>query len=135
MGANPPKTTTPKPPSTKPSIVGGIFSILALMSAGVAHFLTHSESRSHTTVTTAVGTVRSGPIAHAASKTVTGILSLPFIVVAICFALLALLLTMIRLRKVKVAGLFWSIVWVLLGIWSISLAVGALTTLKAHPAS
>lgn len=115
--------------------MGGVFSILALIGAGIAHFLTHSESRSHTTVTTAVGTVSNGPIAQVASKSITGILSLPFIVGAICFALLAMLLTVLRLRKVKAGGLFWSIVWILLSIWSISLAAGALSTLKAHPAS
>lgn len=135
MNPNTPQQNVPKVPSTRPSIAGGIFSILALMSAGIAHFLTHSESRTHTTVTTAVGTVDSGPIAHAASKSVTGILSMPFIVVAILFALLALLFTVIRLRKVKAGGMVWSLIWIGLSIWSFMLASGALNTLKANPAS
>lgn len=123
-----------KQPSTKPSIAGGILSILALLSAGIAHFLTHSESRSTTEVTTAVGKVKSGPVADAASNTVTGILSMPFSVVAILLGGLALLFTALRLRKVRVSGWVWSIIWILISIWAISIAIGAISLLKADPA-
>lgn len=135
MNPNTTKQTPPKAPSTKPSIAGGVLSILALASAGIAHFLTHSESRTHTTVTTAVGKVDSGPVADIASKSVTGVLSMPFIVVAVCLGLLAILLTVIRIRKVKAGGLFWSIAWILLSVWSIAIASGAMNTLKANPAN
>lgn len=123
-----------KTPSTKPSIAGGIFSILALLLAGIAHFLTHAEARTHTEVTTAVGKVDSGPVADIASKSVTGILSMPFIVGGVLFALIALLLTLVRLGKVKSTGLAFSLIWIAISVWAIMIAFGALDTLKADPA-
>lgn len=124
-----------KKPSTKPSITGGILSILALLSAGIAYFLTHAEDRSHTEVTTAVGKVDSGPVADIASQSVTGILSMPFVVVAVVLALGAIVFTVLRLRRVKAGGFIWSVIWVLLSVWAISIASGALNVLKADPAN
>ncbi len=129
---NTPQNT--KKPSTKPSITGGVLSIIALASSGIAHFLTHSEDRSTTTVTTAVGTAKDGPIADAAGNAVTGVLSVPFSVLAIFLALLALIFTVIRLGKVKAGGMVWSVIWILLSVWAISVAIGAIGVLKADPA-
>lgn len=135
MKPNTPTQTTPKQPSTKPSITGGILSILSLISAGIAYFLTHSESRSKTEVTTAVGTVDSGPLAEIASDSVTGILSMPFIVVAVVLALLAILFTVLRLHKVKTAGWIMSILWIGLSVWALMAAVNALQVIQYHPTS
>jgi len=124
-----------KVPSTKPSITGGIFSFLALVSSGIAHFFAHADARSHTEVTTAVGKVDSGPVADVASKSISAILSLPFIVGGITFALIALIFTLIRLRKVKTSGLVLSLLWILISIWAIAIAAGALSTFQAHSSS
>ena len=122
-----------KAPSTKPSIAGGVLSILALLSAGIAHLLTHAKS--HTTVTTAVGKVDSGPIANGAGNAVTGVLSMPFAVGAILFAMLAILFTVIRFGKVKAGGMIWSIIWILFSVWAFKVAVGVFSILKANPSS
>lgn len=124
-----------KTPSTKPSITGGIFSILALIVAGIAHFLTHAESRTNTEVTTPFGKVDDGPVADIAEKSVTGILSMPFIVVAVLFAIIAIIFTLIRLRKVKVTGLVFSLIWLGLSIWAIVIASGAMQVISADPVS
>lgn len=124
----------PQKQSHKPSITGGVLAVLALVSAGISHFLTHAESRSTTEVTTPVGTVDSGPVADVASNSITGVLSMPFIVVAITLGLLSLLFTVLRLRKVKTAGLLMTIVFAVLAVWAITIAIGAMDTLKADPA-
>lgn len=131
---NTPQAQNVKKPSTRASIAGGVLSILALLSSGIAHLLTHSEDRSTTTVTTAVGTTKDSPVADAAGNAVTGILSMPFSILAIFLALLALLFTALRFGKAKGAGLFWTLVWIGLSIWAISVAVGAISLLKADPA-
>lgn len=131
---------TPQPakaPSTKPSITGGILSVLALLSSGIANFFAYADAngRTHTEVTTAVGTVDSGPVAHIASRSVSAIISLPFIVGAVVFALTAIIFTLIRLRKVKATGLVLSVVWIVLSVWAIVVAIGALDTFRATPAN
>jgi hypothetical protein len=131
----PPTKQPVKVPSTKPSITGGVFAFLALASSGIAHFLAHADARSHTEVTTAVGKVDSGPVADVASKSISAVLSLPFIVGGITFALIALIFTVIRLRKVKTSGLVLSLLWILISIWAIAIAAGALSTFQAHPSS
>lgn len=132
-----PNTPTNQPvakkPSTKPSITGGIFSFLALISSGIAHFLTHSEARSETEVTTAFGKVDSGPVAEIASDSVTGILSMPFIVGAVFFAGIAILFTLLRLRKVKATGMVFSILWIAICVWAVAIAFGAFDVIKADP--
>ena len=124
----------PKRPSTKPSITGGIFSILALLSAGIASFFAYpNPERTHTEVTTVAGTVDSGPLADIASQSVGAVLSLPFIVGAVVFGLIAIVFTVLRLWKVKLIGLIFSILWLGLAIWAISIAIGALNVNKADP--
>lgn len=128
--------TTPaqKTPSTRPSIAGGIFSILALLSSAIAYGLTHAESRSKTEVTTPVGKVTDGPVADAASNAVTSVLSLPFIAGATLFGLIALLFTLLRIRKVKTPGLIISIIWIALVFWALFIAFGVLSGMKADSA-
>lgn len=126
--------TQTKKPSTRSSITGAVVSLLALASAGIAHFLTHSDSRTTTEVTTAVGTVNSGPVADVASDSISGVLSMPFIVIAVVLAGLSLLFTVLRLRKVKAVGLVVSVIWIVVAIWAVMIAFGALETLRADPA-
>jgi hypothetical protein len=131
----PPNKQPTKAPSTKPSITGGVFSFLALIAAAVAHFLSHADARTHTEVTTAVGKVDSGPVADIASKSIAAVLSLPFIVGGVTFGLIAIIFTLLRLRKVKTTGLVVSLLWILISVWAISIAFGALTVFKAHSAN
>lgn len=129
----PTQSPTQKPKSHRSSITGGIFSILALISSGIAYGLRNSDSRSTTEVTTPVGTVSDGPVADAASGAVTGILSFPFIIGAILFGLLALLFTFLRLRRVKTAGIILSIIWIAIAVFAIYTAIGVFDGMRADP--
>lgn len=133
----PTKPTQPipsKPKSSRPSIAGGILSVIAMISSGIAYGLRNSDSRSTTEVTTPVGVVNDGPVADAASGAITGILSFPFIIIAILFGSLALLFTLLRLRKVKAVGIIFSIIWIILSVLAIYIAIGVFDGMRADPA-
>lgn len=123
-----------KKPSTKPSITGGVFSILALIAAGIANFLTHpplEQDPSLTTTSQKVGeAVGNGTITVLAS-----LLSMFFIVGAVVFALVAVIFTLLRVTKIKAVGWVFTIIWLILSVWSVVIVFGALDALKANPAS
>lgn len=123
-----------KKPSTKPSITGGVFSILALIAASIANFLTHpplENDPSLTTTSQKVGeAVGNGTITILAS-----LLSMFFIVGTVVFALVAVVFTLLRVTKIKAVGWIFTIIWLVLSVWSVVIVFGALDALKANPAN
>lgn len=128
--AQPP--TAPKKPSTKASITGGILSVLAFISSGIASILVHLDQKS----TGATNDIEraGGAIADGITTALFAILSVPFAVGGIVFAILAIIFTLLRLRKVRIPGLIFSIVFVMLSVWAFTTAVGVFNMVKADPA-
>jgi len=130
---NPQTTAKPvKKPSTKPSITGGVLSVLALIVAAIGSALVNSKYKSPEPVTTAAEKAGEA-VASGTWRVLTTIFSIPLIVAAVGLALLAIVLTVIRLGKVKAAGWILSILWIVLSIWAIKIAYAALMVVKASP--
>lgn len=122
----------PKKPSTRASITGGILSVLAFLSSGIATILVHLD-------TTSKGAVHNdlekagGAVADGISAALFAVLSVPFAVGGIIFGILAVIFTTLRLGKVKVPGLIFSIVFIGLSLWAFVTAVSVFDMIKADP--
>lgn len=112
------KTAAPvKQPSHRASIAGGILSVLGLIAAGVGYSLAHAHYTDVHPTTSA--SVKAGDAIADGTVHVAGVLfSLPFLIGADLLALLAIIVTLVRVRKVKVGGLVVSILWLALGVWT-----------------
>lgn len=71
-------------------------------------------------------------VANGTVHVLGSIVSLPFLITGMFLALIAILLTLIRIRKVKAEGLAVSIFWILISVWALRLVFSALNLLKAH---
>jgi hypothetical protein len=121
---------TPKQPSHRASITGGVLSVLGLLSAGIGYGLVHAN-------------LKTGPAPDAASKvaadvatgTVEGmakLISMPFLVVGFVLAGLAIVFTVFRMTKVRAGGLAFSLIWLIIGAWTIKIVIATFSLLKAH---
>lgn len=125
------QTTSPKKPSTRASITGGILSLLSLASAGIGYALVNAHyaaSRPLATTPEKVDQAVADGTVHVAGI----IFSVPFLVGADVLAILALIFILIRLRKVKTAGLITSIILMAVAVWSIYIVAAAFRLIKAH---
>lgn len=121
-----------KKPSHRTSITGGVFAILSLIASSIGSAMIRTDFRpEHVANNTAskVDAVVTTTTVHVTAS----LLAVPFLVGGIVLALLAILFTLIRLRKVRAGGLLFSLVWLALSAWSLQLAIHAFNLLKANP--
>lgn len=120
-----------KKPSTGSSKVGAILSILALILAAIGYGLIHADYKTKEPLN---GTAEKAGdvVASGTAHVVSSIIGVPFLVGGICLGLLAILFVIIRLRKVKVGGLLFSVLWVIVAAWAIKIAIAAFSVIKAH---
>lgn len=122
----------PRKPSTKASITGGILAVLAFLSSGIATILVHLDTTSKDAVHNDLERA-GGAVADGITMALFAILSVPFAVGGIVLGVLAIIFTALRLRKVKVAGLIFSIIFVALSLWAFATAVSVFDMIKADP--
>lgn len=127
------KAPQPKQVSNRASIAGGVLSIIALILSAIGSGLIHSNIK-----TDATGYDKATQVATAAADTTVSVtvklIGVPFISFGIFLALLAILFTVLRLRKTKSGGLVLSVLWIILSVWAIKLAVAAFSLIKADAA-
>lgn len=127
---NPP-VVAKKKDSHKASITGSILALVSLITAGLANWVVHAQ---YTPKGPTSGTVER-EVGHAIATGTTTVLGTLFggffSAFAIVFALLALVFIALRLRKVKLGGLLFSVAAVCLAIWSIAISVGVFNLIKA----
>lgn len=128
------QTQATKSLKKKPSITGGILSVLALVSAGIANLFVRANYEAPTETTT-VAEKAGEAVANGTVKTLGVLFGMPFIVLAVIFAIIAIIFLLVRLGKVKATGLVWTIIWIGLSVWAITLAFSALNLIKATPAN
>ena len=122
-----------KKPSTGSSKVGAVLSVVSLIVSAIGYGLIHANYKTKEPLTTTsqkVGDTVAAGTAHVYSS----LIGVPFITLGIFLGLLAILFTVIRLRKVKTGGLVFSVIWVLIAIWAIRLAIVSFQVIRAHPA-
>ena len=115
--------------SHRASITGGVLSIIALASGAIGSGLVHANL--HTPATTTAQKIDAA-VADTTISVFAKLISVPFLVAAICLAGLAIIFTIIRLKKVKAGGLLLSVVWIALSGWALQLSIAAFQILKAH---
>jgi ABC-type thiamin/hydroxymethylpyrimidine transport system permease subunit len=129
-----PAAAVEKKASHKPSITGIILGILSLAASGISNLMVHAQ---YTPKGPTTGSVEA-EVGHAVATGTTSILGaifgMPFIVLGVVLGLASILFTVLRLRKVRAAGLIVSILVILLVVWSMSIAVDSLNYIKADPA-
>jgi hypothetical protein len=128
-----PNTQT-KAPSNGSSKVGAVLSIVALILSAIGYGLIHADYSTkeplNGTAEKAADKVASGTV-HVYSS----LIGVPFLVVGIFLGLLAIVFIVFRLRKIKTAGLMFSIVWFFVSVWAIKIAIAAFSVIKAHPSA
>lgn len=127
--------TTPTPIQTKKpkgSITGFVLAILSLIASGFGSLLVHANFHSKQPLTTTSEKV-GDTVAAGTGHVVSSLISVPFLAVGIALAIIAAVFVLARLGKhLKAGGLVFSVVSILLGIWSFSVAVNAFSLLKAR---
>lgn len=110
------------------SKTGAILSVLALIFAAIANALINARYKPTVNGSAEkVDAAISGGILHILAV----LLSVPMLIAAFALAALAIVLTIIKLRKVKATGWFTSAIWILLSIWALKIAAGAFELIKA----
>lgn len=127
----PGQSTQLKKPSSKPSIAGAVLSILGLILSAIGSALVNSKYKPEQTSTTAAEKAGEA-VASGTWRVLATIFSVPFLVVGIVLGLLAVLFTVLRLKKVKIGGLVLSVFWILISVWAIKIAISAFQVIKAH---
>lgn len=121
----------PKKSSAGSSKTSAILSVLALVFAAIGAALIHSKYKPTEAVTTTaqkVDVVVASGLWHGLAT----IFAVPLLVAGISLGILAIVLSVIRLRKVRVGGLAFSILWILLSIWAIKIAAAAFKLISAQ---
>ena len=126
------KTQTPvKKPSKRASITGGVLAVIGWALAGIGSLLIHADYRSDQPLTSTAEKVDDA-VASGTLHVFSVFVGVPFLVGGIVLGILAIIFTLIRLRKARSAGLVLSVVWLILAAWALQLSIAAFDTIKAH---
>ena len=113
----------------KGSIAGFVISIFSLIASGIGTGLVHAHFKPAPATTSKVA----NQVAAGTGHVVGSLISIPFLTVGIALAIIAALFVLIRLgKRLGIGGIIFSIISLLICIWSFSLAVDAFRLLKAH---
>lgn len=127
-------STTPQPKvSHKASITGIVLAILSLISSGIASLMVNAKYTPTGPTTGSIETEAGHAVATGATSTLGALFGLPFIVGGVVLALISVIFIALRLRKVRVGGFVFSAIAVVLVVWSVSIALGALDHISAKP--
>lgn len=120
-----------KEPSHRASVTGGVLSIISLVLSAIGSGLVHANIKTNAsgydTVTKAT-TAAADTTVNATVK----LIGVPFLAVGIFLAVLAVIFTVIRISKAKNGGLVFSVIWILVAVWSFKIATAAFSVIKAH---
>ncbi len=120
-----------KKPSSGSSKTGAVLSVIALIFAAIGSALIHSKYKPVEAVTTTAQKVDVA-VAGGTWHVLATLFGVPLLAIGICLGLLAILVTVVRLRKVKAGGFIFSVLWILLGIWAIKISTAAFKLISAH---
>jgi hypothetical protein len=134
VSMQPNKPSAPSVTSHKASTTGLVLAILSLISSAIGNAFIRAKYKptgGNTTVNEKVGNAVAGGTTH-----LLGIIfGVPLLIGGITLAIISVIFTLIRLKKVRVGGLILTILIILLAIWSFSIAIGAFDLIRARPAN
>ena len=128
-----PAPTPPKKVSHKGSITGFILALVSLTSSGIAHLVINAKYTPTGPTTGSIEAEAGHAVATGTTSVLGAIFGMWFLVGAIVIALLATVFIVVRLPKVKMGGLIFSIIAMAIVAWSLSLAFGGFDLIKADP--
>lgn len=130
-------TSTPSQPqvSHKGSITGFVLAVLSLICSGIANLAIHAKYSPTGPTTGSVDKEVGHAVATGTTSILGAIFGMPFIFFSVLLAIVSVAFIVLRLRKVRIGGLIFSIIAVLLVIWSLNIAFDALDLIKAKPAA
>src|SRR5690606_12314624 len=121
----------PKKPATGSSKTGAVLSILALIVVSIGAALIHWKYQPEQAATSTAEKAGEA-VASGTWSVLTALFGMPLLVLGIGLALLAICMTVIRLRKARGGGLVFSLVWLFLAGWAIKLAADAFSLISAN---
>lgn len=128
----PPTQSQPKV-SHKGSITGFVLAVVSLISSGIANLAIHAKYSPTGPTTGSVDREVGHAVATGTTSILGAIFGMPFIVLSIVLGLTSLVFIVLRFRKVRIGGLVFSIIAILLVVWSFNIAIDALDVIKAKP--
>ena len=126
----PPTVQQPKV-NHKASITGFIFAVLSLISSGIANFSVYTKYTPTGPTTGSAEAEVGHAVATGTTSALGALLGMPFIIGGLLFGLIAIIFITLRLRRVRVGGFIFSAIAVILVVWSLSIALGALDHISA----
>jgi hypothetical protein len=123
-----------KKPSTGSSKLGAVLSVLALILSAIGSGLIHADYRSKQPLTNTAEKVDDA-VASGTLHVFSSLLGVPFLVIGIVLGLVAIVFVVLRLRKVKIGGLVFSVIWVVISVWALKVAIAAFNVIKASPSN
>ena len=132
--------TTPTPVPVQPpkqshkgSITGFVLAVVALAVSGFGSMLIHAKYKPVGPQTGSANEVVGNAVASGTTKFLGTVFGVPLITLGIVLSILSVLFVIIRLRKVKASGLVFSVVAVLLAVWSFMISIRAFDLIRFHP--
>ncbi len=107
-----------------------MLSLLALFFSGVGSFLInvrYDSATANNSTAEQVGDKAASGLLHVVSV----LMGVPFLIAGIILAGVAILMTIAKLRKVKVTGVIISALWLGLSVWAVKIALVAFDLIRA----
>ena len=125
----------PKKPSRRASVVGITLALFSVALSGIGNFLITAEPNTQPSPTASQVENQVGQaVADGTLNTLGTLFAVPLLVGGFVFGFIAIVFILLRLRKVRVIGAIFSIIAILLVVWSYSIAINAFDLIKATPA-
>jgi hypothetical protein len=126
--------TAPKA-SHKGSITGFVLALISLFSSGIGHLLVHAKPELASSTNNDINVKVGNAVSTGTTKVVGTVLGVPFSVLGITLAIIAVLFVVLRLRKVRTGGFVFSALTIFIAIWSLKISIAVFELIKAHPAA
>lgn len=127
-----PAQSKPKKVSHLASIIGSILAVISLLLSGFAYALVHLNDGSHAPTDGDINKQVGHAVDTVTTTVLGGLFGGMFSAFAIALAIAAIIFIALRMRKVKLGGLLFSLAAGALAIWSFVISYGVFDLIKAH---
>lgn len=119
--------------SHTPSVTGIVLAAISLMLSSIGNALVHAHapSRNTPTLDEKIGQAVDNGTTHVLGA----LFGVPFLVGGITLAIISGIFLALRMRKIRATGMIFTLIAVLVIVWSFSIAVGGFDYIRAKPAN
>lgn len=125
-------TAAQSTPSHKGSITGFILALVSLAFSAIGHVIITAKYKPTGPTTGSIENEAGHAVATGTTSVLGALFGYPLLVVGILLAFVSIIFLLIRLRKVRVGGLLFSLLAGALAIWSLNIAFDAFDLIKHH---